>query len=125
MLAQLSGPWESGGLEEHLLVMPIDYRCYVTQEFLGFFYNVDKSTICRAIQRIERLVHPLFGVRREPKLSRREVEALIVDCTEQPIRGGRPIRAKTYAKATPKNYRFISVASAISCNSIPDGKCRP
>ena len=99
MLAQLSGPWdatqrrkakpgrpwESGGLEDHLLVLLIYYRCYVTQECLGFFYNVDKSTICRAIQRIERLAHPLFGVRREPKLSRREAEALIVDCTEQPI----------------------------------------
>jgi hypothetical protein len=30
-----------------------------------------------------------------------------------------------HPKATPKNYRFISVASAISCNSIPDGKYRP
>ena len=51
MLAQFSGPWdatrrhkakpdrpwESGGLADHLLVMLIYYRCYVTQEFLGFF----------------------------------------------------------------------------------------
>jgi len=42
-------PWETGGLEDHLLIMLIYYRCYVTQEFLGFFYNVDKSAICRAI----------------------------------------------------------------------------
>ena len=28
-------PWEIGGLEEHLLVLLIDYRCYVTQEFRG------------------------------------------------------------------------------------------
>jgi hypothetical protein len=68
MLARLAGPWDAtqrrkrkpgrpwkgGGLEDHLLVMPIYYRCYVTQECLGFFYNVDKSTICLAIQRIER-----------------------------------------------------------------------
>lgn len=99
MLAQLSGPWEkaqarkaksgrpweTGGLEDHLLIMLIYYRCYVTQEFIGFFYNVDKSAICRAIQRVEKLAKPLFGVRREPRVSRKEAEALIIDCTEQPI----------------------------------------
>jgi hypothetical protein len=99
MLAQLSGPWnkvqarkaksgrpwETGGLEDHLLIMLIYYRCYVTQEFIGFFYNVDKSAICRAIQRVEKLAKPLFGVKREPRVSRKEAEALIIDCTEQPI----------------------------------------
>ena len=99
MLAQLSGPWnkaqarkpksgrpwETGGLEDHLLIMLIYYRCYVTQEFMGFFYNVDKSAICRAIQRIEKLAKPLFGVTREPQVTRKEAEALIIDCTEQPI----------------------------------------
>ena|ERR1700722_9640441 len=69
MLAQLSGPWkkaqarkaksgrpwETGGLEDHLLIMLIYYRCYVTQEFIGFFCN------------------------------RKEAEVLIIDCTEQPI----------------------------------------
>jgi DDE superfamily endonuclease/Helix-turn-helix of DDE superfamily endonuclease len=99
MLAQLSGPWanaqarkrkagrpwETGGLEDHLLIMLIYYRCYVTQEFIGFFYNVDKSAICRAIRRIEKLAKPLFGVKREPRVSRKEAEALIIDCTEQPI----------------------------------------
>ena len=99
MLAQLSGPWkkaqarkaksgrpwETGGLEDHLLIMLIYYRCYVTQEFIGFFYNVDKSAICRAIQRVEKLAKPLFAVKREPRVSRKEAEALIIDCTEQPI----------------------------------------
>jgi hypothetical protein len=99
MLTQLSGlwakaearkqkagrPWETGGLEDHLLIMLIYYRCYVTQEFIGFFYNVDKSAICRAIQRVEKLAKPLFAVKREPRVSRTEAEALIIDCTEQPI----------------------------------------
>lgn len=99
MLRQLRGPWEAaqrsklksgrpweiGGLEDHLLVLLLYYRCYVTQEFIGFFCRVDRSVICRAIQRIEALVKPLFALRREPKVSRREAEALIIDCTEQPI----------------------------------------
>ena len=99
MVARLRGPWDAaerrkaksgrpreiGGLEEHLLVLLLYYRCYVTQEFLGFFYRVDRSVICRAIRRIEAQVTPLFALRREPKVSRREAEALIIDCTEQPI----------------------------------------
>ena len=99
MLKQLSGPWDKarrrkakpgrpwdvGGLEDHLLIMLIYYRCYITQEFLGFFYNVNKSAICRAIQRIEKLARPLIGVARKPKISAKEAEALIVDCIEQSI----------------------------------------
>lgn len=99
VLKQLAEPWDKvqrrkaksgrpcdvGGLDDHLLIMLIYYRCYITQEFLGYFYNVDKSAICRAIQRIEVLARPLIGVERKPRISRDEAEALIVDCTEQPI----------------------------------------
>jgi hypothetical protein len=99
MLKQLRGPWEAaqrckcksgrpwevGGLEDHLLVMLLYYRCYVTQEFIGFFYQVDRSVICRTIQRIEAVAKPLFAIQREPRLSQQEAEALMIDCTEQPI----------------------------------------
>lgn len=99
MLGQLRGPWDAaqrakvkdgrphdiGGLEDHLLVMLLYYRCYVTQEFLGYFYRVNRSAICRAIKRAEAVVQPLYAVRRDPQLNRREAEAIIIDCTEQPI----------------------------------------
>ena len=99
MLVALRAPWQAlgeakekdgrplgvGGLEDHLLAMLIYYRCYVTQEFVGYFYGVDKSTVCRAIKRAESVVKPLFAVRREPRLSRAEAEAVIIDCTEQPV----------------------------------------
>jgi len=98
-------PWETGGLEDHLLIMLIYYRCYVTQEFLGFFYNVDKSAICRAIQRIETLAKPLFGVKRKPVLTRKEAEALIVDCTEQPIqRPGADAAQKAHYSGKKKRH---------------------
>ena len=95
-------PWETGGLEDHLLIMLIYYRCYVTQEFVGFFYNAGKSAICRAIERIERIeqhAKPLFGVKRKPVLTRKEAEALIVDCTEQPIQrpGTDAVRKEHYS----------------------------
>lgn len=83
--AKSGRPWEVGALEDHLLVLLIYYRCYVTQEFIGFFYGVDRSVICRAIQRVEKLARLLFGLERAPCLSKDDAETLIIDCTEQPI----------------------------------------
>jgi len=65
--------------------MLIYYRCYVTQEFIDFLYRVDRSAACRAINWVESLAKPLFGVKREQRLSREDTEAVMLDCTEQPI----------------------------------------
>jgi hypothetical protein len=78
-------PWSIGGLEDHLLVMLVLYRCAVTQEFLGLFYGVDKAAICRALARIGKLAARVLGVSKNIKVSCEEAEALIIDCTEQPI----------------------------------------
>ena len=103
--AKAGRPRDVGGLEDHLLIMLIYYRCYITQEFLGFFYSVDKSAICRAIQRIEKLARPLIGVERKPKISRKEAEALIVDCTEQPIqRPGTDAKQREYYSGKKKRH---------------------
>ena len=83
-------PWGIGGLEDHLLVLLILYRCCVTQDFIGCLYQVDKAAICRALQRIEPLAAGVLGVKRQIRVSREEAEALIIDCTEQPIQ--RPLR---------------------------------
>ncbi len=82
---QSGRPWETGELEDHLLIMLVYYRCYVTQEFIDFFCRLDKSAACRAIKRVESLAKPLFGVKREQRLSREDTEAVMLDCTEQPI----------------------------------------
>jgi len=83
-------PWEIGGLEDHLLVMLILYRCAVTQDFIACLYQVDKSAICRALQRIEPMANRVLGVKRAIRVTAEEAEALIIDCTEQPIQ--RPCR---------------------------------
>lgn len=83
-------PWGVGGLEEHLLVLLILYRCCVTQDFLACLYQTDQAAISRSLRRIERLAVKVLGVTRQIKVSREEAEALIIDCTEQPIQ--RPSR---------------------------------
>ena len=83
-------PWGIGGLEEHLLVLLVLYRCCVTQDFLACLYQTDQAAISRSLRRIERLAVKVLGVTRQIKVSREEAEALIIDCTEQPIQ--RPTR---------------------------------
>ena len=85
--------------------MLIYYRCYVTQEFIGFFYRVDKSAICRAIKRVQTLAKPLCGVQREPRLSREETHAVMLDCTEQPIqRPGDDARQREHYSGKKKRH---------------------
>ena len=137
-------PWETGGLEDHLLIMLIYYRCYVTQEFIGFFNHLDNSAICRAIQRIEKLAKPLFGVKREPRVTRTEAEALIIDCTEQPIHRPRDdvVQKRHYSgkkkrhTAEKRIYRdeerphrqrvavHSPAAATISLSGAPAGNCQ-
>lgn len=86
-------PWGVGGLEDHLLVLLILYRCAITQDFMACLYQTDKSTISRSLQRIEPLAARVLGVKRTIRVSAQEAEALIIDCTEQPIeRPGRKQR---------------------------------
>jgi len=83
-------PWGVGGLEDHLLVLLILYRCGVTQDFLACLYQTDQAAISRSLRRIERLAVKVLGVKRTIRVNREEAEALIIDCTEQPIQ--RPSR---------------------------------
>jgi hypothetical protein len=78
-------PYGVGGLEDHLLVLLILYRCHITQDFLGLLYGVDKATICRALRRIEFLSRRSLGVKRAIRVTAEEAQALLIDATEQPI----------------------------------------
>ena len=78
-------PWGVGELEEHLLVLLILYRCAITQDFMACLYQTDKSTVSRSLRRIEVLTARVLGIKRTVRVSREEAEALIIDCTEQPI----------------------------------------
>ena len=86
-------PWGVGGVEDHLLVLLILYRCAITQDFMACLYQTNKSTISRSLRRIEAVAARVLGVKRVVHVSREEAEALIIDSTEQPIqRPGRKQR---------------------------------
>lgn len=83
-------PWGVGSLEDHLLVLLILYRCHITQDFLACLYGVDKATICRSLQRIEKSAKRVLGVIKRISVTAEEAQSLIMDCTEQPVQ--RPSR---------------------------------
>lgn len=78
-------PWGIGGLADHLLTLLVTCRTHVTQAFLGCLYGVDRSAICRALARIEPIARRVIGVPKTPRLAAGEAEAILIDCTEQPV----------------------------------------
>jgi hypothetical protein len=76
-------PYEIGTLQQHIMLMLLLYRCHITQEFAGVLFEVDKSTVCRSLKRIEEIALPVLKIKKQMKLSRKEAEELIIDCTEQ------------------------------------------
>jgi DNA-binding transcriptional ArsR family regulator len=96
-------PYGAGGLEDHLLVMLILYRCHITQDFLACLYGVDKATISRSLRRIEKLAQRSWGVKRRIRVSEDEAQALLIDATEQPVQ--RPQRGqKRYYSGKKKRH---------------------
>lgn len=98
-------PWGVGGLEDHLLVMLILYRCHITQDFLGLLYGVDKATICRSLRRIEPLARRALGVKRAIRVTADEAQALLIDATEQPVQ--RPERNQKHWYSGKKKRHSI------------------
>jgi hypothetical protein len=63
----------------------IYYRSYITQEFLGYLFDLDKANICRIIQKLEPLLAQILPIPKRRVLTKEEVSTLILDVTEQPI----------------------------------------
>lgn len=40
-------------VEDMVLMLLLYYRSYITQEFVGYLFDLDKSRVCRIIQKLE------------------------------------------------------------------------
>ena len=87
VLARYKGPGRpyDHSLEDMVLMLLLYYRSYVTQEFVGFLFALDKSRVCRIIQKLEPILAKVMAISKRKRLSQEEIETLIVDATEQPI----------------------------------------
>ena len=57
-------PYGLESLEGHILCLLIYYRTYLTQEFLGFLFDVDDSCISRSLHRISKVLAPVLGIQK-------------------------------------------------------------
>ena len=89
-------------LQDKLLVIFLYYRSYITMEFLGYLFDLNRSNICRLIQRLQIAMNeasvlpgdrPIRDRSRRRKISDLnefleeypEIEDLIIDATEQQV----------------------------------------
>lgn len=103
---KLSGrPYGLARLENHLLCLLLYYRTYTTYFFLNFWFKVDAATICRSIKRLEPILAKVVAIKKARKLEQKELEKILIDCTEQAIE--RPkYGQKEYYSGKKKKHTF-------------------
>lgn len=120
-------PYGVGNLKEHLLTLLIYYRCYTTQEFIGMLYGVDDSCICRSIRRIEPILAKVIAIKKDRTLTQKDLETIIIDCTEQPIERPKK-RQKRYYSGKKKGHtlkteiQITEVGRIVSTSKSHPGK---
>jgi hypothetical protein len=85
-------------LADQLLLVLIYYRTYVTQDFLGFLFQIDKGTACRIIQAIGLLLVGIFRIpETKVQIHADEIAEAFVDATEQPTYRPRKQQRRSYS----------------------------
>lgn len=84
-------------LVEMVMVLLMYYRHYVTQEFVGMLFNIDKATVCRIIKRLEPLLLEVVPLPERNGLQPHELERLIIDATENHIERPKYNQEKYYS----------------------------
>ncbi len=104
-------------LRNRFIMILIYYRLYITYTLTGYLFNLDQSSICRDIQKIEGLVRAclpipqkLYRITKRLK-TQQEVEEYFpgflafIDCTEQPIpRPENKMRRRIYYLGKKKKH---------------------
>lgn len=81
-----AGPKHKLTLADQLVLTLIYYRTYVTQDFLGFLFRIDKGTACRIIQKMALRLTGIFRIpEKKVRIEPDEITEAFVDATEQPI----------------------------------------
>ena len=86
-----------------MLALLLYYRSYISQTFVGYLFGVDDAQVCRFIKKLEPILAGIVAIFKHKKLSKQEVESLIIDATERPIE--RPKKGeKVYYSGKKKHH---------------------
>lgn len=84
-------------MRDHLLLLMMYYRTYITYDFLGLLFDLSKSNAWQALKKIEPLIIKAVAIKKDRTLKSDELVALIVDVTEQPINRPQKKQKKFYS----------------------------
>lgn len=85
-------------LADRLLLTLLYYRAYVTQEFVGFLFGVDKGTVSRKVQEISLCLAGVFRIpERKVRIEPDDLVAVFVDATEQPVHRPKRRQRRSYS----------------------------
>jgi hypothetical protein len=83
---------------DRLLMVLLYYRVYVTQEFVGFLFGVDKGTVSREVQELGLCMAGVFRIpERKVRIAPDDLEAVFVDATEQPVHRPKRKQRRSYS----------------------------
>jgi hypothetical protein len=77
--------YEISNMENHILLMLIYYKFYITYDFLGMIFGIDASTANRAVMRIEPILAKISHFEKKRISSKDDLSTLIIDVTEQRV----------------------------------------
>jgi hypothetical protein len=91
---------------DRLLMTLLYYRAYVTQEFVGFLFGVDKGTVSRNVQELSLCMAGVFRIpEKKVRIDPDDLEAVFVDATEQPVH--RPQRGQRRSYSGKKKRHTV------------------
>lgn len=97
-------------LAERLLLTLIYYRTYITQEFLGFLFGVDKGTACRIIRQMSLLFAGIFRIpERKVRINEDEMSDIFVDATERPINRPKKKQRRSFSGKKKRHTRKAQI----------------
>ncbi|API85845.1 transposase family protein [Francisella uliginis] len=99
---------------DRLLLVLIYYRCYMTQEFLGYLIGLDESNVNRLIRRVELLLVKEIHIKKDRSMTNQKVERLLIDATEQPIQRPKKLKRRKANYSGKKKSHTQKVEIAIS-----------
>lgn len=91
---------------DRVLLTLLYYRAYVSQEFVGFLFGVDKGTVSRETQELSLCMAGVFRIpEKKVRIDPDDLEAVFVDATEQPV--NRPKRGQRRSYSGKKKRHTV------------------
>ena len=88
------------------------YRSYIAQLFVEYLFALDKSRVCQIIQKLEPIVAKVMAISKSKHLSQEEIEAVIVDVTQQQIE--RPKKGQKPYYSGKKKHHTLKIEIRIT-----------